>query len=78
MAETTFKLVFKRGGETPAEVESDGHASVKAAGQAAVREYRRQRAQGWKDVWLAYDVWEVPPRGRMRRVAHDVVLQRPS
>lgn len=78
MAETTFKLVFKRGGDTPAEIESDNHATVVAAEKAAVREYRRQRAQGWTFVWLAYDVWEVPPRGRIKRVKHDVVLQRPS
>lgn len=78
MAETTLKLVFKRGGDTPAEIESDGHKSLKAAEQAAVREYRRQRAQGWTFVWLAYDVWEVPPRGRIKRVKADVELQRPS
>lgn len=73
-----YRLVFKRGGDTPAEIESDNHESLQKAEQAAVREYRRQRAQGWTDVWLAYDVWEVPPRGRVKRVKKDVVLQRPS
>lgn len=78
MAETTYSLTFKRGGDTPAEIETEGYDSLRAAEQAAVREYRRQRAQGWTDVWLAYDVWEVPARGRMKRVKRDVVLQRPS
>lgn len=77
VAETTYSLTFKRGGDTPREITSDNHASLKAAEQAAVREYRRQRAAGWTDVWLAYDVWEVPPRGRMKRVKHNVELQRP-
>jgi hypothetical protein len=72
-----FRLVFKRGGDTPEEFESD-HRSRQDAVREATREYRRQRAAGWKHVWLAYDVWEVPPRGRMKRVMRDVVLQRPS
>lgn len=72
-----YELVFKRGGETPEEIRSE-HADRQKAVQEATREYRRQRAAGHTKVWLAYDVWEIPPRGRMKRVMKDVVLQRPS
>jgi len=72
-----YRLVFKRGGDTPREIESN-HDERQKAVQEATREYRRQRAAGYTDVWLAYDVWEVPPRGRMKRIMKDVTLQRPS
>lgn len=71
-----YTLVFKRGGETPREIKSD-HDSEKQAVQEATREYRRQRQAGFTKVWLAYEIWEVPPRGRMKRTKV-VTMQRPS
>ena len=72
-----FELVFKRGGDTPAEIKSR-HATEQKAVQEAKQELRRQRAAGWTSVWLAYDIWEIPVRGRPKRIKVGVTLQRPS
>lgn len=71
-----FELVFKRGGDTPAEVRTS-HKDRAAAEREAAAEFRRQRAEGWTEVWLAYDLWD-HTGSRPRRVVHHKVMQHPA
>lgn len=72
-----FELVFKRGGESPAEIKS-WHLTVDSAEAEARKELARQQGAGHTAVWLAYDLWDHSGGRRPKRLQKNTVMQHPQ
>lgn len=66
-----FKLVFKRGGDTPAQVEKPFDSVVDAV-VAAGKLHQREVKAGWTTVQLSYEVWNMETQQKVR----DKIVQR--